>query len=55
MQAGVEKPFEEGMKAERRIFSELMNTDQRQGMIHAFFSERAVSNLPELKASSRAN
>ena len=48
VQAGVEKPFEEGMKAERRIFSELMNTDQRQGMIHAFFSERAVSNLPEL-------
>ncbi|WPZ22353.1 3-hydroxyacyl-CoA dehydrogenase NAD-binding domain-containing protein [Sulfitobacter faviae] len=49
VQAGVEKPFEEGMKAERRIFSELMNTDQRQGMIHAFFSERAVGNLPELK------
>ncbi len=49
VQAGVEKPFEEGMKAERRIFSELMSTDQRQGMIHAFFSERAVSNLPELK------
>ena len=49
VQAGVEKPFEEGMKAERGIFSELMNTDQRQGMIHAFFSERAVSNLPELK------
>ena len=49
VQAGVEKPFEKGMKAERRIFSELMNTDQRQGMIHAFFSERAVSNLPELK------
>jgi len=49
VQAGVEKPFEEGMKAERRIFSELMNTDQRQGMIHAFFSERAVSNLPELR------
>ena len=49
VQAGVEKPFAEGMKAERRIFSELMNTDQRQGMIHAFFSERAVSNLPELK------
>jgi len=28
---------------------ELMETDQRQGMIHAFFSERAVGNLPELK------
>ncbi|APX13597.1 FAD-dependent oxidoreductase [Tateyamaria omphalii] len=49
VQASVEKPFAEGLKAERQIFYDLMQTDQRQGMIHAFFSERAVSNLPELK------
>ena len=41
--------FADGMAAERKIFMDLMATDQRQGMIHAFFSERAVSNLPELK------
>ncbi|MBE1283873.1 MAG: FAD-dependent oxidoreductase [Rhodobacteraceae bacterium] len=41
--------FEAGMKRERELFMELMNTDQRQGLIHAFFSERAVSKLPELK------
>lgn len=49
LQASVEKPFADGLLAERDIFIELMNTDQRKGMIHAFFSERAVSNLPELK------
>lgn len=49
VQACVEKPFGEGLKAERQIFYDLMQTEQRQGMIHAFFSERAVSNLPELK------
>mmetsp|Transcript_29565 Transcript_29565/g.58140 ORF Transcript_29565/g.58140 Transcript_29565/m.58140 type:complete len:698 (-) Transcript_29565:4685-6778(-) len=49
VQASVEKPFAEGLKAERQIFYDLMQTDQRKGMIHAFFSERAVSNLPELK------
>ncbi|MEP3917082.1 3-hydroxyacyl-CoA dehydrogenase NAD-binding domain-containing protein [Ascidiaceihabitans sp.] len=49
VQASVEKPFADGLLAERDIFIELMNTDQRKGMIHAFFSERAVSNLPELK------
>ena len=49
IQASVEKPFDEGIAEERRIFWELMNTDQRKGMIHAFFSERAVGNLPELK------
>jgi 3-hydroxyacyl-CoA dehydrogenase len=49
VQASVEMPFAEGLKAERKIFFDLMQTDQRQGMIHAFFSERAVGNLPELK------
>ena len=49
VQASVEKPFAEGLAAERKIFSDLMQTDQRKGMIHAFFNERAVGNLPELK------
>ncbi|QBF30640.1 3-hydroxyacyl-CoA dehydrogenase NAD-binding domain-containing protein [Thalassococcus sp. S3] len=49
VQAAAELPFKEGMKRERELFMELMNTDQRQGLIHAFFSERAVSKLPELK------
>ena len=49
VQASVEMPFDEGLKAERRIFMTLMKSEQRQGMIHAFFSERAVSNLPDIK------
>ena len=50
VQAGIEaESFEAGIKRERELFMELMNSDQRQGLIHAFFSERAVSKLPELK------
>ncbi|KIN63436.1 Enoyl-CoA hydratase/isomerase/3-hydroxyacyl-CoA dehydrogenase [Sulfitobacter noctilucicola] len=49
VQAASELPFAQGLEKERELFMELMQTDQRQGMIHAFFSERAVSNLPELK------
>ncbi|UWR21950.1 FAD-dependent oxidoreductase [Sulfitobacter sp. S190] len=49
VQAASELPFEKGIKRERELFMELMNTDQRKGLIHAFFNERAVSNLPELK------
>ncbi|WP_299726937.1 FAD-dependent oxidoreductase [uncultured Tateyamaria sp.] len=49
IQASYENDFAEGLKAERKIFFDLMQTDQRKGMIHAFFSERAVGNLPELK------
>ena len=49
VQAGTELDFKDGLAAEREIFMDLMKTDQRQGMIHAFFSERAVGSLPELK------
>ena len=49
IEAAYNGDFAAGMKAEREIFFDLMQTDQRKGMIHAFFSERAVGNLPELK------
>lgn len=49
VQAAYDGDFATGLKAERQIFSDLMQTDQRKGMIHAFFSERAVGNLAELK------
>ncbi|MBU2983361.1 enoyl-CoA hydratase/isomerase family protein [Lentibacter algarum] len=47
--ASASLPFAEGLKEERRLFMSLMDTDQRKGMIHAFFAERQVSKLPELK------
>lgn len=40
--------FQHGLAQERRLFLEMMETDQRKGLIHAFFSERQVSKLPEL-------
>ncbi len=40
--------FDAGMNQERELFSELMASDQRKGLIHAFFAERAVGKLPEL-------
>ena len=49
IQAATELPFAQGMRRERELFMELMDTDQHQGLMHAFFSERAVGKLPELK------
>ena len=49
VQASVEKPFNEGIMVERQIFMDLLKSEQSKGMIHSFFSERAVGNLPELK------
>ena len=46
---GTKLPFAEGMKLERAAFWDMMQTPQRAAMIHAFFSERKVASLPELK------
>lgn len=40
--------FATGLARERELFMDLMASDQRNGLIHAFFAERAVSKLPEL-------
>ena len=41
--------LDEGVAQERRLFLELMETPQRAGLIHAFFNDRKVSRLPEIK------
>lgn len=46
-------PRAEGLKVERQAFIDSMDTPQRAGMIHAFFGERAVSNIPEAKGDTR--
>lgn len=47
------KPLEEGLQVERQAFREAMDTPQRAGLIHAFFGERSVSNIPEAKGETR--
>ena len=42
VQAAAELPFDEGMLAERKIFMELMETDQRQGMICLLYTSDAA-------------
>ncbi len=47
------KPLSEGLGIERDLFMQCMDTPQRGGLIHAFFGERAVSNIPEAKGPAR--
>lgn len=42
-------PFAEGLVNERALFQELMESDQRAALIHAFFAERQVAKVPEIK------
>ncbi len=51
IQASLEMPFDQAVQFERKLFNELMQTPQRQGLVHAFFSERRVSRIPEVQAA----
>ncbi|CTQ55410.1 Fatty acid oxidation complex subunit alpha [Roseibium album] len=46
-------PLSEGLKEERRLFNACMESPQRAGLIHAFFSERAVTKVPEATNTPR--
>jgi len=46
-------PILEGMQEERRLYNACMESPQRAGLIHAFFSERAVTKVPEASAEPR--
>ncbi|MEM9765109.1 MAG: 3-hydroxyacyl-CoA dehydrogenase NAD-binding domain-containing protein, partial [Pseudomonadota bacterium] len=46
-------PIEDGLAREREFFGQCMESPQRAGLIHAFFSERAVTKIPEAGASPR--
>jgi len=46
--------FEEGLKEERRLFTELMESPQRAAQIHLFFGEREVAKIPDLPKETQA-
>ncbi|SNT72815.1 3-hydroxyacyl-CoA dehydrogenase NAD-binding domain-containing protein [Paracoccus seriniphilus] len=46
-------PIEEGLARERALFMELMQGEERAGLVHAFFAERATSKIPESTAPLR--
>ncbi|MEO0612400.1 MAG: 3-hydroxyacyl-CoA dehydrogenase NAD-binding domain-containing protein [Pseudomonadota bacterium] len=45
-------PFEDGMQREREIFADCMASDQRAGLVHAFFAERQNKKLEILKTGT---
>ncbi len=52
VRAALELPFEQGLKRERVLFMECLNSPQRAGLVHAFFSERETAKIPEAKAAA---
>jgi 3-hydroxyacyl-CoA dehydrogenase len=48
LKAAFELPFDQGMKAERAAFVELVNGDQSKAQRHLFFAEREAAKVPDL-------
>jgi 3-hydroxyacyl-CoA dehydrogenase len=46
--AAVTKKFDDGLKFERSLFVELVQTTESRALRHAFFSERAASKIPDV-------
>ena len=52
VEAAIEMPFDEGMKRERALFLQCIDSPQRAGLIHAFFAEREVLKAPETRSAT---
>ena len=49
VRAAIEQPFDEGLRTERTLFLQCLESPQRAGLVHAFFAERETTKIPELK------
>jgi 3-hydroxyacyl-CoA dehydrogenase len=48
VQASVELPFEEGLKRERELFREAVESRESQALRHVFFGERTAAKIPDV-------
>ncbi|MFZ1180042.1 MAG: 3-hydroxyacyl-CoA dehydrogenase family protein, partial [Herbaspirillum sp.] len=48
VEAAIALPFDDGLRLERELFLQCMDSPQRAGLIHAFFAERAARKAPEI-------
>ena len=51
VEAALDHPFDEGLRLERTLFLQCIDSPQRAGLIHAFFAEREVVKAPETRGA----
>jgi 3-hydroxyacyl-CoA dehydrogenase len=52
VRASVELPFEEGLKRERELFREAMESRESEALRHVFFAERTAAKIPDVPADT---
>jgi 3-hydroxyacyl-CoA dehydrogenase len=50
--AAVTQKFDDGLKTERDLFLELVQTNESKALRHAFFAERAASKIPDVPSDT---
>jgi len=50
--AAVAQPFDDGLKIEKSLFIELMNTTESKALRHAFFAMRGAAKIPDVPAGT---
>ena len=53
VEGALTKPFDDGLKNERALFTKAMNSPQGRAQIHAFFAERAVTKVAGLPKGTK--
>lgn len=53
IEAAVNQPFEEGLKTERKLFTELMNGVQSKAQRYVFFAERQAAKLDDVPEDTK--
>ncbi|CAB3957993.1 Fatty acid oxidation complex subunit alpha [Achromobacter insolitus] len=53
VRAAIEHPFDEGLRTERALFLQCLDSPQRAGLIHAFFAERDTAKMSGQPARPR--
>ena len=48
VEAATKLPFDQGVEAERKLFTDCLFSDQSKAMIHVFFGEREVAKIPDV-------
>ncbi|HEY1940242.1 MAG TPA: 3-hydroxyacyl-CoA dehydrogenase NAD-binding domain-containing protein [Candidatus Angelobacter sp.] len=48
VEAATKLPFDQGVEAERKIFTECLFSEQSKALIHVFFGEREVAKIPDV-------
>jgi len=52
IEAAVNKPFEEGIKVERELFTKLVTGSQSAAQRYVFFAERLVNKIPDIPSET---